>query len=91
MLKSRLRLTLEEASNLGSKLIVKGSACLVLVYASSNEGEIASAEFKTPYSAIMELDWDDTNMSFDTLVMPTGYSLTENSSGGLSLELSAVA
>jgi hypothetical protein len=39
----------------------------------------------------MELDWDDTNMSFDTLVMPTGYSLTENSSGGLSLELSAVA
>lgn len=91
VLKSRLRLTLEEASNLGSKLIVKGSACLVLVYASSNEGEIASAEFKTPYSAIMELDWDDTNMSFDTQLMPTGYSLTENSSGGLSLELSAVA
>jgi hypothetical protein len=32
VLKSRLRLTLEEAGNLGSKLIIKGSACLCVVY-----------------------------------------------------------
>jgi hypothetical protein len=91
VLKSRLRLTLEEAGNLGSKLIIKGSACIMLVYVSSSDGDINCAEFKTPYSAIMELDWDDANMSFNTLVMPTGYSLTENSSGGISLEIGVVA
>ncbi len=91
ILKTRLRLTEEEASALGGRLIIKGNACVAVVYASASGGEPACAEFKIPYSALLEFDWNDEGLSFDTAVMPTGLSLTESSGGKLSIEIGAVA
>jgi hypothetical protein len=80
-LRSRLRLNVEEAGCLGGKLIIKGSACIALVYSSASGGDVACADFKTPFSVILELDWDDDDLKFDIAVMATAYTANENSGG----------
>ncbi len=90
VLKSRLRLAVEEAGSLGSKLIVKGNANVVMIYASAADGEIACADFKIPYSVILELDWDDDDLKFNTVAMATGFAVTENSGGGINVEIGGV-
>lgn len=95
LLKSSAHLTADDVKTVGSKLIVKGTAYISLIYSASGNGELNASEFNLPFSQIMELPGEGDFMSFHVNLMPTGIYIQESGdmtgTHGLSAELAAVA
>ncbi|UOO36871.1 DUF3794 domain-containing protein [Oscillospiraceae bacterium CM] len=71
MLKYRIMLSPEETKMVGSKLILRGSAAVMLLYLPEGGGEPAKADFSTEFSQIMELDNAGQDDDFHIILMPT--------------------
>jgi len=60
ILASQVFLQEEETKSVGSKLVLRGTAEIRLLYRTSRSGEPETAEFMCPFSQILELDEEDT-------------------------------
>jgi hypothetical protein len=92
---SEVTLSYNENKTAGSKLIVKGTANINLVYVPIGATELQSADFMLPFSEIIDLsDGDDSDTkTFDISLAPTGAYVQENGSetySGISVEIPAV-
>lgn len=88
ILSVRASLREEEASPVGRKLVVRGSALVTAAYLSEG-GEVAQADFRLPWSAFLELPEEgETDYALTTAL--TGCS-AELGEGGFSFTLGGVA
>jgi len=92
---SNVTLDYNENKVAGSKLIVKGTANVNLVYVPLDATELQSADFMLPFSEIIDLaDGDDSETkTFEISITPTGAYVQENGSetySGISVEIPAV-
>lgn len=94
VLKTVVKLRSEDAKNVGSKIIFKGTADIMMYYR-DEAGELESAEFSTTFSQIIETEFDGEG-TYDIETMLTGvYVTTESNSAdeerNILIELHAVA
>ena len=89
LLYCRASLQQEEASPVGGRLILRGTALLSAVYLSLS-GEAAEADLRMPWSAVLEVEPVEGEQSFETELAITGLD-AELSDGGLRVELGGVA
>ena len=94
LLDSRFTIISEDVRTVGSKLIIKGTAMVSILYLSRNDGELCRAEFSTVFSQIAEME-AASDPEFAVTIMPTGifFELADGPSGNLmiTMELHAVA
>lgn len=96
ILSANSKITVDEAKNVGNKLIYSGKAFTKVLYFQNEGKDIESAEFTTAFSQIMELGTADENTDFNVSVMMTGMyidAVAGSADGGrnILLELHAVA
>ena len=89
ILYSRGSLQQDEANPVGGRLILRGTAFLTVVYL-SHSGELAEADLRTPWSAVLDAASGEEEQSCAVELALTGLS-TELSEGGISVELGGVA
>lgn len=94
MLKANCKIAVEDTKTVGSKLIIKGTAGVALIYTSKGDGEPVSENFSTLFSQIVEMDAAE-EPEFAVTIMPTGifFDMTDGPNGStlISMELHAVA
>jgi LysM repeat protein len=71
ILKYRVVVTPEDTKVVGSKLILRGTTHVMLLYNPQGGGDMSKAEFNTEFSQIMELDNALGDSSFNILLMLT--------------------
>ena len=97
ILKYRISLSPDDTKVVGSKLILRGTAGVSLLYSPQGGGEMAKSDFSTEFSQIVELDNTVGDSSFHISLMPTNAYLDAEQSPHnpdgrlLSLEIHAVA
>ncbi len=90
VLHTRLRLLQEESSAVGAKLILRGSLTADICYLGS-DGRLTSAEFRTPYSVILELEGSREGSTAEAELSFTGLHVDASEPGSITLEVGAVA
>jgi len=94
IMKSEVMVTVDDTKTVGSKLIIKGTATVSVLYGAKGDGGLYSADFSTPFSQIAEIEAGEAP-EFNVVIMPTGvyFDLTDSGTGGtmISMELHAVA
>jgi hypothetical protein len=94
ILKANCKIIAEDTKTVGSKLIIKGTASVSVVYSSKSDGEPFSEDFSTAFSQIVEMDATE-EPEFAVMIMPTGifFEIAEEANGGflIHMELHAVA
>jgi hypothetical protein len=98
ILKSKVRLDVEETKNVGNKLIIRGNAVTTLLYSPEDSVDlIASADFQTAFSQIVELDDGSEDSVCNVALMLTGQYIVadiisdSNNIRNVSSELHVVA
>jgi hypothetical protein len=96
IIKSGVSLSADEYRVAGSKLILKGSANVLIVYASMGMSELNSANLIVPFSEVIDLSDNDgaEYKTFDVSLAPTGLYIQESGSDSattVSVEITAVA
>lgn len=84
----RVSLQQEEANPVGGRLILRGTAFLSAVYLSM-AGELAEAELRSPWSAVLELPAGDAEVKCVYTPAITGFSASL-SEGGIDMDLGGV-
>lgn len=90
ILNTRVALQPEESSTVGAKLILRGSLTAELCYL-SGDGQLTSADFRTPYSVILELEEERAGELAETELCFTGLHVDVPEPGSISVEVGAVA
>ena len=90
VLSARVNLRTDEMSTVGSKLILRGTARTTVFYLSS-QGEAGEAELQLPWSLILELEEEGTEMRVEAVMAATGFRVAAAEEGGFLVELGAVA
>ncbi|MDR2530790.1 MAG: DUF3794 domain-containing protein [Oscillospiraceae bacterium] len=96
IIKSNAALVADEFRVAGSKLILKGTANIVIVYASMGIAELSSAILSLPFSEVLDLSDSDgaENKTFDVTLTATSLYVQENggdTATSVSIEISALA
>ncbi len=94
ILKSKCKITADDMKTVGSKLIIKGTAYVSVIYSSKSDGELTASDFSTVYSQIIEIDPAESP-EFAVSIMTTGafFDLADGPNGTtlINMELHAVA
>ncbi len=94
LLDCRFTILSEDVRTVGSKLIIKGTAMVSVLYLSRGEGELCRSEFSSVFSQIVEME-AVSEPEFAVTIMPTGmyFDLADGPNGTLmiTMELHAVA
>ena len=90
ILNTRVALRPEESSTVGAKLILRGSMTAEVCYI-SGDGELDSADFRTPYSVILELEGYREGSLAQAELCLTGLHVDVPDSGSIVVEVGAVA
>lgn len=91
ILKSHLMLSTDETEAVGSKLILKGSAYAAVMYSSADNGSLCNADFRLPFSVIMDIDGQGDGSDYENMVMLTGSDISLTDNGAVNVEVGAVA
>ena len=90
LLYTRAALYQEEAERAGKKLVVRGTALVNVLYLTQS-GEAASAEFRLPWSAFLELPEETRELSWELVTTLTGCSGELTEDGGFGITVGGVA
>ena len=89
LLFARAALRQEEAEQVGRKLVVRGTACVSVLYRTSG-GEAAAAELQLPWSAFLELPEGEGQLGWELAAALTGCSGELTEEGSVSLTVGGV-
>jgi len=94
ILKSDVSIAADDTKTVGSKLIMKGTVNVAILYAAKGGDGPYSAEFSVPFSQIAEIEASESP-EFNVAFMPTAvyFDVVDNGDGGtmITMELHAVA
>lgn len=89
LLSTRASLRWEEAEQVGRKLVVRGTAEVTALYQTA-DGEAASAGFRLPWSAFLELPEGKTGLNWELVTSLTGCSGELTEEGAFSFAIGGV-
>ncbi len=89
LLSTRASLRWEEAEQVGRKLVVRGTADVTALYRTLDD-EAATAEFRLPWSAFLELPETDKGLSWELVTALTGCSGELTEENGFSIAVGGV-
>ncbi|MDD6189940.1 MAG: DUF3794 domain-containing protein [Clostridiales bacterium] len=96
IVKYRAKLFCSEVKSVGSRLVVKGTASVYIVYKAVGGGELNCVDFSIPFSQIYDTDCSAEITAADAMLMLTGVYIEANdassdSTSGFKAEIGAVA